>query len=183
MTSNTSDKLFTAKDIEKYIGINANTLYHWVQVRGFIKPAIEGYGRGKAHKFDMDNLATLLLTKVLLQSWKIELRSLGSLYELIISADKGETNIWRKYKKKPKEHRKNGYYMIAYLDSIGTGKVGIGSYHQLERKIYLMRKGGEGRVIGPLKNGERIRFKTLGLIVIDLIGVIEEIEQRVGVEF
>jgi len=68
MTDNLSHKMFTAKDIEKFFGINANTLFYWVQTRRLVTPAVVGQGRGKRNRFSMDELASLYLIKVLIES-------------------------------------------------------------------------------------------------------------------
>jgi hypothetical protein len=200
MDGDTSDKLYTAKDIEKHLGINANTLYHWVQVRRLIKPVVEGRGRGKAHKFDVENMATLLLTKIL-YGYPIELSHLVYIYQKIIDPKffttgkdrlkdywgPGAINIWRIYKSNPTKHKKDGFYVAIILelgadlkktmklDGSGIGKtIEIDDLKGIKKTLDLIK---EGKI-----NGKRAEM-LVSIIAIDLIAIIRNVERILGIEF
>jgi DNA-binding transcriptional MerR regulator len=65
ITDDAGHQYYTAKDIEKYLGINAKTLYHWVQTRRLLKPSVQVHGRGRSNLFSLDDLATLSLIQAL----------------------------------------------------------------------------------------------------------------------
>jgi len=192
-----SSKLYTAKDINKYLEIKNKTLYHWVQNKRLLKPKIEGIGRGKKNKFTLENLATLYLIKVLnnyrIDLWAIRdilkrisspfleeiIRPLFERKRIIIESkfnekkhSKRKVNLWTAYKKGKKLFQKEGLFLIVSM-SLEEKKVFyiIDDLIGAKKRLELMAKDKEG-------------YEYLAsMIFIDVVSIIKDLERKTGEEF
>ncbi|MBU1291276.1 helix-turn-helix domain-containing protein, partial [bacterium] len=187
MNHEASHKLYTAKDINNLLGINANTLYHWVQTRGLLKPFIVGEGRGRSHYFSVENLVTLSLIKSL-YNLGIDLKDIKILigyafpsyavdivkvkysqktgaYSFIDKQGKdivpeldGDINIWQVLKGNREVFEKNSLFFIIQKSMKGTMNVYFSPFPK------SIEQGGPNKYVTT--------------ILIDLITVIKDIEEK-----
>lgn len=196
MIGDSSSVLFTAKDIERILGINANTLYHWIQDRGLMKPAIEGYGRGRVHKFSLENLATLTLIKVL-NNHRIDLLEIKDILKFIVN---------QKAKKVIRVGVDKQFDRVWFVDKRGNpmlGNVNIWQAYKTEKE--LLDKVGLILTIHMPMDREKQKplllifpyraslFKTkmwikfnpryVSCLAVNLIEIIKKLEKKTGLEF
>jgi len=188
-----SYKLFAAKDVARILGINANMLFHWIQTKRLVKPTIVGQGRGKRNYFSLEDLSTLGIVKAL-NALNVDLYRIRYIVDRIICAKptlitevkinsdgsislvdrkgaavpntgEGNLNIWQIYKKGKELFDKRGFVVRVWngLDPVIT--------------VPYLSTNGETPLFPERKTGV-----YAGMLGINVLGVIEEIEKRTGLE-
>jgi DNA-binding transcriptional MerR regulator len=56
-------QLYESRHVKEFLGINKNQLFHWIQTKKLMRPAVMGEGRGRRTQFSLDDLLTLTLIK------------------------------------------------------------------------------------------------------------------------
>jgi len=193
-------KLYTAKDIKKYLGIRSNTLYHWTQTKRLFKPKVEEFGRGRVNKYSLENLATLSLVKVL-NSHNIELYAIRDILNRILSphfvkvahdlsskrkriiikspkevkklAGK-ELDTWSLYRENKKICQKHGLFLV--VSSFITEKE--------KAVVYIIDDliGAKNRLESMAKDKGDYKDYT-SMIFVDLVSIIKDLEEITGEEF
>jgi len=78
-----SHKQFTAKDVQKILGIDKNRLFHWINTHRLLEPDIDkGGGRGNRRVFSRRNLLELAIIYHMHQ-YGIELRMVRLIKDLL----------------------------------------------------------------------------------------------------
>lgn len=190
-TGSLDGKLFSAKDVEAYLGIDPKTLNLWVKRWRLVRPEIEDGGRGSKRKFSLENMATLSLLKIL-KGCHLDLPVLGGLINNILNEDldvseikeeNGKTkfllnpekfNLWTYYRVDPEHLKKSGFYLLLSMPLNGReNEIGY-SFGDLEEIVALMQRMRKSRK----------DFKDFaGIIVIDLIAIISDLEEKSGLTF
>ncbi|NQT80261.1 MAG: MerR family transcriptional regulator [Candidatus Aminicenantes bacterium] len=171
-------KLYESRHIQKYLGINKDQLYHWIQTRRIIRPAIEGVGRGGRSKFSFKDLLYLALTRELIE-FGFELRTIKTffnnlrLYYPAFDPNSKDLNKARKksksynifdYVEKLKEANKDNKNMVFY-------------YVVLKDKDLLMP------VVYHQKGQPKTSKDIKCILQINLSIIIKELEEKTGEKF
>lgn len=191
MSHEVENNLFSTEDVATHLGIQAKTLQQWIKHWKLVKPVIQDEGRGTKHSFSLENLATLSLLKILM-GHRIDSFLLANLINNILS-DKldvreikeknGKTkfllnpekfNLWKYYQVDPVHHMASGFYLLLSMPLNGLEmQIGytFGDFDEMVALMQRMRK-------------YRQEFKDFaGIIVIDLIAILCDIEEKTGMTF
>ena len=182
---------FSVKDVERLLGIERKTLQQWVKRWNLVKTNDQDGRKKTKYEFSLDNLVTLSLLTVL-DEYRIELPVLGRLINKIlreeldvreIKTGDGNTkflldpekfNLWTYYRIDPGHHKESGFYLLLSMPLSGREKeIGytFGDYEEIVALMNRMRK-------------DRKDFKNFaGIIVIDLVALICDIEEKTGLTF
>lgn len=179
MNNELGHRLFTAKDINRILGINAKTLYHWVQTRNLMTPKIVGVGRGAKHKYSLENLATLSLIQVL-NNLRMELFGVKLLSVLLASPkNKSESLLWNTYKNRREDWKKNGFFLsfgipLKEKEESLIFNIGMRKEHKDMMERFKKKRSDQQKkfILGPLA----------GIIHIDLLVIIKNLEKETGLE-
>ena len=191
MSEKKGDSFFAAKDVERFLRIDAGTLQQWVRRWRLVKPVILDKGRVPKHKFSLENLATLSLLKILI-GYQVDLSILGGLisnilYEKLdvreIKVGNGKTkflldpekfNLWKYYRVDPEHHKTSGFYLLLSMPLNGREKDIGYSFGDFDEMVALMKRMRKSRQ----------EFKDFaGIVVIDLIAIICDLEEKTGLTF
>ena len=202
-------QLFESRHIKQYLGINKNQLYHWIQTKRLIKPAIIGTGRGGRSKFTFENLLNLslirelyefgldlnLIKKIMDRVKKPEFPDddfaarmetwgaigVGPFEREIRSEFKG--SIWDYYKENRDQLRKEGYTLEIYKTEKGFKIRAMSG----ESQVYVIKINLVYYEREKFKKEDRSfweRYKSLKtIIIINLLEIIIELESKTGNEF
>ena len=183
--------LFSAKEVEKHLGIEPKTLHNWMKSWKLVKTDNPGPARGLNSKFSLENLATLSLIKIL-NECHIEPLVIGGLinnilYEELevrkIKARDGKTkffldpekfNLWKYYRIDPKQLKKSGFYLLLSMPLNGQKKEIGYTFGDFDEMVELLRR---------MRNGRKDFKNMAGVVVIDLIAIIYDIEEKTGAMF
>jgi hypothetical protein len=191
MSEKKGDSFFAVTDVERFLGIDAGTLQQWVRRWKLVKPVIQDKGRVSKHRFSLENLATLSLLKILI-GYQVDLSILGGLisnilYEKLdvreIKVRNGKTkflldpekfNLWKYYKVDPEHHKASGFYLLLSMPLNGREKEIGYSFGDFDEMVALMKR----------MRKSRREFKDFaGIVVIDLIAIICDLEEKTGLTF
>lgn len=204
-------QFFTAKDIDTYLGISSNQLFHWVQNKGLIKPAVRGIGRGRSNLFTLEDLATLSLIKLLTNN----LIDLWGIKEILEAAVSSNPKIISKAELNPKKIVGNKEIQcdtiflfdeeeIIPADDLGSlVPINVWQAYKKEKKLFdehgfvlLVRKpkdiskkeiiisvGTRKIDLFPEEEEEETKLTMPIIFVIDLLAIIKDLEEKTGLGF
>jgi hypothetical protein len=185
MSDNMSHKLYTAKDIQRYLGVDSNTLYHWVQTKGIISPEEEGIGRGKAQKFSLENLASIYLAKVL-YNYGVELARIKKLFDSWIPPAKynpffskmAYSGLWALVGQSRNVDKKERLYLVWACGGDAPGRIDIPK-RSGEYDFYVMGTKGVKEIFTKMAKKSPMG-KYVAVFCIDLTEIVSNLETVSG---
>lgn len=190
-TGEKANGYFSARDVGQHLGIEAKILDLWVRKWKLIKPAVQDKRRIGRFRFSLENLASLALLRIL-DGYRVEPSVLSDLIKNILSEkldvreikasdgksrfllDPEKFNLWMYYRVDPGHHRASGFYLLLLMPLDGREKnIGytFGDYEEIAALILRMKKN-------------RRDYKDFaGIVVIDLIAIICDLEEKTGKTF
>ncbi len=175
---------FEVRDIIELLKISKDQAYHWVKLKGLVKPEIEeGRGRGGRSKFSFKNLLQLLLIKELydlkFDFYQIQhIMSLEAiLYDPILGGpdvdwdrmEKLTTDIWESFSSNRPEFERDGYILV-----ISKGRSVDRVIATNEKEFYKMLSDKSNKQQSP------IEVISKPIIIIDLLEIIRFLEGKTG---
>ena len=163
---------YSAKDVEKILGINPDKLFYWVKTKRLVSPMIEGKGRGKVNYYSFDNLFQLALIRNL-TGFGIELNSIEEILKGPTKRPKQKARlkltILEYYKAKKETLREQGFLLMIVFHG--------------RKKIYYKNIGTRDVILDMLNfmwGYEETEITPFGdVILIDLLRIILAIEKIV----
>ena len=212
MANKLSYNLFTAKHIKKYLGIDKNKLFYWIQTKELLKPTVVGIGRGKNNYFTLENLATLSLIKIL-DDYGTELWLIKEILEAVVSSN---PQIISKVELSPEKiigDKKIQCDTLFFYDQEGEMipaddlypllPINIWQAYKKEKELFdehgfilLVRRSKNKRKreiiisartrkidLFPEEEEEETKLTMPIIFVIDLLAIIKDLEEKTGLGF
>lgn len=202
------NQLYESRHIKKYLGINKNQLYHWIQTKRLVKPAVLGTGRGGRSKFTFEDLLNLSLVKELYE-FGLDLNLIKKILEKRKEAEfpdddfnlrlenysavgfgpfereirpefKFKNSIWNYYKKHKNQLKKDGYTL-----EINKAKKGLNIRAMSgESQTYIIKNTFIPSEREKVEKEDRSfweAYKSYSpMVIIDLLEIIMELERKTG---
>ncbi len=190
---------FESRQIYKYLGINKNQLFHWVQTKELMQPAVLGIGRGGRSQFTFDDLLDLALIKELFD-FGFDLKIVKEIMKKIESPDfpdddyeerkktwglvgskfKYRKFIWEYYRKNKSRLNKQGYTLEIYMDDNGINiskMSGEKLIHFVKACVIPSEKekvGNKNKISRGKSNNSNV------IIIVNLLSIAMELENKIG---
>ncbi|MHA1342327.1 MAG: MerR family transcriptional regulator [Promethearchaeota archaeon] len=175
--------VYTSKDIKRLLGIEKNQLSYLV-LTGIIEPNERVRGRGKVHKFSLENLFQLLLVKRLLE-FGIELNFIKTILncppkESWKSGINNDPNLSKEYKEFAKNPNVLNFYKLdrEYYKKNGLVLIILKSNNKFNY-IYFSGQAASN-YIKKMIDPKETRITNNDALIIDIIKIIEELENKTG---
>lgn len=179
-------RLFTAKDISKYIGISKSQLYHASRVCGLVKPKIKAEGRAFKDKYSFTSLLDLALIEELKQFGFEPGHIKAFVNPFPKSSDAPEEwkgSVWNYFKAGKKDHHalddfKEGLYTVPGYEKAGF--LLLIFKHEGKYKSY---RGTNDQVLDFIKDFNLTienKGDSTNLLIINLLKIKKELEKETG---
>jgi DNA-binding transcriptional MerR regulator len=186
MTNDSPQTWYTAKDITELLGISSDKLFHWKQTWRLVKPEIEVKGRAFKNKYSFKNLLDIAFIKEL-NKFGFEPSQISDIMKIFDGPDvpkEWRGSIWNyfKYRKEDVPVRDEKDEDLIY-DYPGFEKAGFLILIYQQKEKYVTYCGDIRQVFDYLENLElnrKDKDASKGFLIINLLGIIRELEESTG---